>query len=234
VWVETVVGLFAISSALFAATALTGAFEVAPARGVEAQLLEDAKDGTLDRIGLLRAALVASGVPDDKLAAEERRTRQALAPAIARARRVRTPAEQGRLLLHALHETVLVRYDANATDIDDVIATGEFNCLSSALLYVIAAHELGLATHAMVTKRHAFARVAVGDTSFDVETTTPNGFGIDRGRALSPELLARIAPPGVDRAALLEELKAPEQLPPLSLVAGIYANRSVPLVSAGA
>ena len=54
---------------------------------------------------------------------------------------MRTPAEQGRLLLRALHETVLVRYDANATDIDDVIATGEFNCLSSALLYVIAAHE---------------------------------------------------------------------------------------------
>lgn len=202
-------------------------------RGLEAKLVDDAKDGELDGMSLLEAALVASGVPDKLVPGEAERVQAALAPAIVRAKTRKTAAARGDALLRALHETVFRKYSATASEIDDVIRTGEFNCLSSALLYVVAAEGLVDSPRAMVTRHHAFARVVADGKLVDVETTSPLGFDADRKKLMTPAFVKQIAGVDASPAELLEDLKRPEELPVLSLVAGVYSNRAVGLVSRG-
>src|SRR5690349_8616447 len=117
--------------ALFAVAAAPPSVTNIPAPvGLEAKLVSDAKDGKLDSLDLLEAALVASGVPDVDVAAEAKRVRDAMAPAIARAKTQRTAHARGKTLLKALHETTFRVYEQSATEIDDVARTGQFNCLS--------------------------------------------------------------------------------------------------------
>lgn len=202
-------------------------------RGLEAKLLADAADGKLDELSLLEAALVASGVPDEQVSAEARRVKDAMAPAVEQARTQRTGAARGAMLLRALHETVFRRYAATATEIDDVVRTGEYNCLSSALVYVVAAEGLVDEPRAMVTRHHAYARVTADGRVVDVETTTPQGFDADRRSLMTAEYVRKIAGPGTAPAELLDDLKNPEELPLLSLVAGVYSNRAVGLMQRG-
>ncbi len=202
-------------------------------RGLEEQLVDDARDGKLDGMGLLEAALVASGVADADVPAEAARVRHALAPAVARARTQRTAHKRGDVLLRALHDTVLRTYVVTATEIDDVVRTGEFNCLSSALLYVVAAQGLLDAPRGMVTRHHAFARVTVDGRAVDVETTIAGGFDTDRKKLMTPAYVKKIAGTSVSPAELLEDLEHPEELPALSLVAAVYSNRSVGLMHRG-
>lgn len=201
--------------------------------GLEAKLLADAADGTLQQLTLLEASLVASGVPDREVPAEAARATAALRPAIERARTQRDPRARGALLLRTLHDTVLREYALTATEIDDLIHTGEFNCLSSALLFVVAADGLLEQPRAMVTRYHAFARVTVEGRAADVETTTPAGFAADRAKLMTPEYVKKIAGPGTSTAELLADLEHPEELPALSLVAAVYSNRAVGLVQRG-
>lgn len=209
------------------------ALSVAPPQGQEAALLADAKDGKLDTLPLLDAALIASGVPDARLGEVRAAVDAALTPAIARAQRLSHPRARGAALLRAMHESVLRTYRELATDLDDVLTTGEYNCLSSAVLYIVATERLGGSAVGMLTKRHAFARVYVDGKPLDVEATTPGGFGVDRSQLISDELLSRIAKPGEDKAAIADDLRHAEEVPPLTLVAAIYANRSGELVRLG-
>lgn len=201
--------------------------------GLEKKLIADAEDGKLDSLSLLDAALVASGVPDADVATESKRVRLNLAPAIARAKARSTPRERGDALLRALHETVFRSYAIGATEIDGAVRTGEYNCLSSAVLYVVAAEGLVDDARAMVSRHHAFARVIVDGKPVDVETTTPVGFGADRKKLMTPEFVRRIAGRDTTPAEMLADLQSPEELPLLSLVAGVYSNRAVGLAARG-
>src|ERR1041385_9048339 len=82
--------------------------------GLEKKLVDDAKDGKLDGIGLLEGALVASGVKDTDVPAEAARVRKALALAIAKAKAQKSAHNCGDVLLHALHDTVLRSYVSTA------------------------------------------------------------------------------------------------------------------------
>lgn len=204
----------------------------APA-GLEAKLIADAADARLDQMDLLSAALIASGVKDVDVAAEAKTVREAIAPAVARARGESGGAKRGATLLRALHDTVLRRYAAQSTALDEVVRTGEFNCLSSALLYVVAAEGLVDQPRAMVTRHHAYARVMVDGRVVDVETTSPAGFDAERAALLTPTFVKQIAGDDVSPTELLEDLKRPEELPVLSLVAAVYSNRAAGLVERG-
>jgi tetratricopeptide (TPR) repeat protein len=207
--------------------------EVAPPIGLEKKLVEDAKDGQLDGLKLLEAALIASGVPDDQIPLEAQRARAAMASAIAKANTQADAASRGKILLEALHETVFRKYVLLATDVADVIRTGEFNCLSSALLYVVAAEGLLEKPRAMVSPDHAFARVTVDGKTIDVETTLGRGgFDPDRSK-MSEAHVRKIASGNVTVEQFKDSLKDAEELPPLSLVAAIYSNRAVALAAQG-
>lgn len=218
-----------------AATPLAqGLAQVVAPVGAEAALFADAADGTLDSHTLLDAALIASGVADAQLATQRARVNAALSPAIARAR-LRTDLHQrGDALLRALHDTVLLKYDEDATDVDQAVRTGSYNCVSSAILFLIAADGMFEAQSGMLSQRHAFARVSIDHTPIDVEATTKEGFNIDRAKVLTAELTARLLHPGEDPNAVKGDLQHPEAVPTLSLIAGVYANRSVALMQRGA
>ena len=79
-------------------------------------------------------------------------------------------------LLEMLHRRVFRQYDEWQTRLDDLLATGRFNCVSSAVLYGLLARSLGLEFRAVQTPDHAFIRVLAGDEGWDVETTNPYGF----------------------------------------------------------
>ena len=207
---------------------------IPPPWGLEAKVVADAADGRLDDVDLLTAALVASGVPDAKVPAERDRARAALAPAIARAKAAKGDRARGRALLAALHETVLARYRSGASEVHDVVAAGEFNCLSSAVLFAVAAEGLLQKPRAMITRHHAFARVDVDGRPADVETTSKRGFDVDRLKVVTPAYLREL---GLDRGVRVDELAAdlknPEELPVTAFIAGLYSNRAVGLAEQG-
>ncbi len=203
-----------------------------PLTPLERSLAAHARDGRLEGTTLLDAALLASGVQEAQIPAAARRVRAALAPAIARAKEQSGEAARGRMLLGALHETVLRRYELSATELDHVERTGEFNCLSSALLYLVAAEGVLTTARGVVSTHHAFVRVTVEGKVIDVETTAPRGFDPDRAR-LTAAQVQQIAGGDVSPGEFLAGLKQAEELPSLSLVAAVYSNRAIALAHRG-
>jgi tetratricopeptide (TPR) repeat protein len=75
-----------------------------------------------------------------------------------------------------LHEHILHTYDEYQTSIHTVLRSGVYNCVSSAVLYMILCHSLSIDVWGVKTKDHAFCRVSVEGNEYDVETTTRYGF----------------------------------------------------------
>ena len=203
-----------------------------PLTPLERSLAAHARDGRLTGTTLLDAALLASGVAEAAIPLEAKRVRAALAPAVARAKAQQGEAARGRALLTALHETVFRRYALSATALDHVERTGEFNCLSSALLYLVAAEGLLTSARGVVTPHHAFVHVTVEGKTLDVETTAPAGFDPDRTQMTSAQV-KQVAGDDVSPEAFLAGLKQAEELPSLSLVAAVYSNRAIALARDG-
>lgn len=217
---------------LVLSAAPTNLTSLPPLTALERSLAAHARDGRLEGTTLLDAALLASGVPEAEIPAAAKRVRAALAPAIARASAQKGEAARGRTLLVAMHDTVLRRYELSATELDHVERTGEFNCLSSALLYLVASEGVLTTARGVVTPHHAFVRVTVGGKTVDVETTTPAGFDPDRTK-LTTAQVQQLAGGEVSSEEFLLGLKQVEELPSLSLVAAVYSNRSIGLAKRG-
>ena len=222
--------VFALFLALAAAPAPVTSLP--PLTPLERALTAHAGDGKLEGTTLLDAALLASGVPEPRIAAEAKRVREALAPAIAHARREKDEGARGKALLVALHDTVLRRYEFTATELHQVVRTGEFNCLSSALLYLVAAEGLLQTARGVVTPHHAFVRVTLGTRVVDVETTSRAGFDPDRSK-LTAAQASSLSGGEVSTADFRAGLKQAEELPSLSLVAAVYSNRAIALARRG-
>ena len=92
------------------------------------------------------------------------------------------PEERGRAVLKLLFRDYLSTYSFNQTKIDVALETGVYNCVSSALLYLVAAKAAGLEVRGQKTSEHAFCTVYIPGSKagqvqkIDVETTNPYGF----------------------------------------------------------
>lgn len=86
------------------------------------------------------------------------------------------PAVRAEKVLLFMHEHLLKSYDVRQTRIDILLEEGSFNCVSSAVLYLLLCRSIGLKVWAVRTADHAFCRVQAGETAYDVETTSPAGF----------------------------------------------------------
>ena len=82
---------------------------------------------------------------------------------------------RGRAILKLLYRDYLTTYSYNQTRIDVALETGQYNCVSSGLLYMVAAKAAGLTVCGQKTSEHAFCSVYV-PSKVDVETTNPYGF----------------------------------------------------------
>ncbi len=129
----------------------------------------------LEADALLEAALDFSGARGSWSEEAEARV-QALATEAAAGLERLSPREKGERLLSMLHRRVFRQYDERQTRLDDLLATGRFNCVSSAVLYALLARSLGLEFRAVQTADHAFIRLLAGAQGWDVETTNPYGF----------------------------------------------------------
>jgi len=87
--------------------------------------------------------------------------------------------EKAEFILTFMHKNLLKSYSLHQTRIDTLLSNGKFNCVSSAVMYMILCKSTGLNTSGVMTKDHAFITVHVGNTDIDIETT--NQYGFDPG-----------------------------------------------------
>ncbi|MDR3343021.1 MAG: hypothetical protein LBT14_09615 [Treponema sp.] len=86
------------------------------------------------------------------------------------------PQEKGAYVLAFMHKKFLKSYSERQTRIDTILSAGTYNCVSSAVLYMIFAVSIGLDVQGVMTRDHAFVTINTGSLSIDVETTNPYGF----------------------------------------------------------
>jgi tetratricopeptide (TPR) repeat protein len=84
--------------------------------------------------------------------------------------------ERGEYVLSFMHKKFLKSYSAMQTRIDTILSNGRYNCVSSAVLYLILAGAVNLEVKGVMTRDHAFITVYAGEEAIDVETTNPYGF----------------------------------------------------------
>jgi len=125
---------------------------------------------------LIDAALQFSGASEeaasaatDKLGSLMHRLRDEVADVTAQ-------SELAERTLTFLHKNLLVSYSERQTRVDTALETGVFNCVSSAVLYMVFARSVGLSVGGIRTADHAFATVLVDGQPVDVETTNPYGY----------------------------------------------------------
>ena len=81
-----------------------------------------------------------------------------------------------RLLLWIYEKGILKKYFETATLFQDMIYKGEYNCLTSSILYSLLYTEFGYKVKGILTSNHAFCMVYTDNGNIDVETTVAEGF----------------------------------------------------------
>ncbi|HTP57448.1 MAG TPA: hypothetical protein VMM82_00935, partial [Spirochaetia bacterium] len=120
-------------------------------------------------------------------------------------------AALGEKALVFLHRNLLTSYAVLQTRVDTALDTGVFNCVSSAVLYMIVARSVGLSVGGVRTSDHAFCSVLVDGQQVDVETTNPDGFNPGAKKEFTDSFGKvtgfRYVPPGhyADRRAIGEK-----------------------------
>jgi len=84
--------------------------------------------------------------------------------------------EKAEFILSFMHKNILKSYSLYQTRLDIIFSNGRYNCVSSAVLYVILCKSAGIDASGVMTKDHAFAMVHINGQDIDVETTNPYGF----------------------------------------------------------
>ncbi|MHC1692603.1 MAG: hypothetical protein AB9828_06235 [Sphaerochaetaceae bacterium] len=129
---------------------------------------------------VLRSALIVSGVVPEHLETYEtdlRKLLDTLAQTTLGSKGTLARAEAALVALHSLG--ILKTYDPQATTLKDILDTGRYNCVSSAVLYLLVLKHLGIQSMGVTTADHVFCLVPINQRKIDVETT--NRYGFDPG-----------------------------------------------------
>ncbi len=144
-------------------------------------------DSTLAKVGTLkdpveatlmaRTALIVSGVPADRLATYERKLKTVIDSIVGKAKSAQGNAARAEAALVELHAGgVFKHYEEDATTLIDILDKGTFNCVSSAVMYLLVLKNLGIQANGVDTPDHAFVIVELEGRKIDVETTNRHGF----------------------------------------------------------
>ncbi|MCL2213887.1 MAG: hypothetical protein FWC06_01635 [Treponema sp.] len=87
--------------------------------------------------------------------------------------------ERAEYIFSYMHTNILRTYSYYQTRIDTIFTNGSYNCVSSAVLYMILCGAAGINTSGVITREHAFVTVHIDGQDIDVETT--NRYGFDPG-----------------------------------------------------
>jgi hypothetical protein len=106
--------------------------------------------------------------------------------------RIRDQHERGTQLLRRMHRhflhaderSPLAGYDADQSQLSELLRSGVYNCISSALLYLVLAEHAGLDSAGVIMPSHAYVQITLADGRvIEVETTAANGFDVVRDEA---------------------------------------------------
>ncbi len=157
--------------------------------------IDAARSGDADT--LLALALIASGDVRDHRVFDpiQRRVHQFT-------RRLRPTIEnqtsvyaKGNKLLSAMHAhffgsgrtggdaELIDGYDALQSKVSAIFRNGQFNCISSAILYMVLARYFDLQVEGVITAQHAFVQILTPNGQYiEVETTSKRGYGLVHNR----------------------------------------------------
>ncbi len=80
-------------------------------------------------------------------------------------------------LLNVLHTHILKKYKEHANLISDIINSGEFNCVTSSIIYSAFLVRYGIAEFkAVETNDHVYIMLEFPEENIDIETTSPYGY----------------------------------------------------------
>jgi len=195
----------------------------------EQSMLRDGADGRFDTWDLADAALLASGVAGKET---RRKHREQLSERLEQFRSGKPDDDafaQGDALLRFLHRQTLRGYVEKQTDVSTLLETGQFNCVSATLTYMILGRSQGLDVRAVEAPDHVFAILYDGVRHVDVETTNQWGFNPSVSREARRRLREQT---GFDYIAQ-QRADQRRELPPPGAVAVIYYNHGVSLTKAG-
>lgn len=114
-------------------------------------------------------------------------------------------------------------YDEDQSAIAAIFSTGQFNCISSSMLYIVLARYLDFNSRAALLPSHVFVEINLGDKGkAEVETTSPAGFGITHDEAFYQAAAAWFKERGLPASSLRDyqnrQLISPLQLAALSML----------------
>lgn len=197
----------------------------------EESLIADVKDGKFSKWSFADAALFVSGTREADKRKEYLTKIDALGSEAEKALAgIKNVEERSEKLLRWLHEKALAGgYIAGQTDVQPILDRGQFNCVSSAVLYNVLAKRLGLDVRGIQVPDHAFSIVYEGTKHFDVETTIAEGFNPIRDKAAVAEFESRTGfhyIPDSNRDQRREVTEA-------GMLAMVYFNHGVDLFNSG-
>ena len=135
---------------------------------------------------------------------------------------------RAQVLFEFLHAHILTGgYRAHATDLICAFEAGQFNCVSSAVLFNCLAAEFGLDTSAIELPTHVFSQVITAEGPLDVETTCPAWFTVVGDLSGGAELMRQVTGLSEDRST------ARRPVSDVQLLGVIYYNRGVDLLAEG-
>ncbi len=130
----------------------------------------------IDLNEIIDASLIFSDVDDTRLGDYRGNFKALVKDFSLAAASIVDPVALAENILSFMYEKLLVLYDEPQTRIDVMLDTGRYNCVSSAVLYLVLARSVGLQVKGVKTKDHAFCIVTIEDKEYDVETTNIYGF----------------------------------------------------------
>jgi hypothetical protein len=191
-----------------------------PLSDLEVRLFDDAIDSKWDEHTLLEAALIAGGVRDANQLAESADRFDRLAEKAAGSIEEELSAELlATKLFDFMHREILVSgYELECTDLAATLEHGQFNCVSSTVLFNCLAARFGLHPVGMELPGHAMSRLHLGGKHVDVETTCPAWFRLQHDPKRRAALIAKTI--GADLHG--PGTRPGREVSPVELVAMIY------------
>ncbi|MEP5763240.1 MAG: transglutaminase family protein [Halieaceae bacterium] len=122
--------------------------------------------------------------------------------------------DNARIVFQAMHQRFLgtavsadatpLNYREDQSQLSQIFEAGQYNCISSALLYLVAVRKLGLEGQGVILPSHAFVQLNLGNEVVEVETTSLSGFGLEHDAGFYAAASANwfsdrgLAPPNYD------------------------------------
>lgn len=227
--------LAASSAPAHASTRSNRAISVPDLTAGERAVIEDARDDKLDRFDPVTAAIAtsrASAEVKERASARWREFLESMAPEA----KSRAPAARAEWLLATLHVQLLTGgYSFFQNDVALLLEDGTFNCVSSSIVYQAAAEKFGIDVRGVLVPSHVYERVRIDGVDYDIETTSPRGFLLDRDDAGYAQFLVTMRLDMEKRYGrkIQSEKFYRREIDSIDLIAMLYANLGAEAVEQG-